>query len=453
MRGMGIMPGGALAQGNGYDGITDLLSLIQHLSMARGMDEIMRIVRTGARSLSGADGVTFVLRDGENCYYADEDAISPLWKGQRFPLTICISGWAMLHRESVVIEDIYRDARIPHDAYRLTFVKSLVMVPVRREDPIAAIGAYWATWRRPSADEVELLENIANAAAVAITNVTLMHSLQEAAELARHQAERAERQAAELQIQSEQLRRAKRDLERSNDQKSRFLAACSHDLRQPFQAMRLFHSLLAARVPDSEEQLIGLLDQAMSHGEDLLHAMLDASSIEGGLTRPVLACMALEDIFDRLRAIYVDRARAKGLALRIMPSDCWVTSDPALLTRILGNFLDNAIKFTPRGGILVGARRRGESLSIEVWDQGIGIPAESLGEIFEDFYQVGNPQRDKREGLGLGLGIVRRLADLLGHGLDVRSRPGAGSVLSVTVPLSRAESKSEPSGKNYIHVM
>ncbi|MBN2711494.1 MAG: PAS domain-containing protein [Planctomycetes bacterium] len=133
----------------------------------------MRIISNAARQLTGADGVTFVLRDGANCYYAEEDAISPLWKGNRFPLNTCISGWVMLNRQNAEIEDIYQDPRIPHDAYRPTFVKSLAMVPVRRDDPVAAIGAYWSTHHKPSRDEVEVMQCLADAASLALVNVKL----------------------------------------------------------------------------------------------------------------------------------------------------------------------------------------------------------------------------------------------------------------------------------------
>lgn len=159
-----------------------LEELTTRLAMARGVEEILRVVRTYARKLVGADGITFVLREDDKCYYADEDAISPLWKGQRFPLERCISGWAMLHGEAVVIEDVYADARIPHAAYRVTFVQSLVMVPVHADDPVAAIGAYWARPHKPSDESVEMLKRIANSAAVAMTNVALFSSLNAARE-------------------------------------------------------------------------------------------------------------------------------------------------------------------------------------------------------------------------------------------------------------------------------
>lgn len=159
-----------------------LVEMIEALSAARTIEDVAAVVRTAARNVSRADGVTFVLRDGEYCYYLDELAIGPLWKGRRFPLVQCISGWAMLNKQTAVIPDIYADPRIPHDAYRPTFVKSLVMTPVRPEDPVAAIGAYWAQRREPTAAEVEKLQIVARATATAIANVQAYASLSESLE-------------------------------------------------------------------------------------------------------------------------------------------------------------------------------------------------------------------------------------------------------------------------------
>lgn len=156
----------------------NLVDIIQDLSLTRDLEGIMKIVRTAARSLTGADGATFVLRDEEKCYYADEDAISPLWKGQRFPMTSCVSGWAMIHGKPVVIEDIYQDERIPADAYRPTFVKSMTMVPIRTSKPVGAIGNYWANQRMPREEEIRILQALANATSIAMENVDLYARLQ-----------------------------------------------------------------------------------------------------------------------------------------------------------------------------------------------------------------------------------------------------------------------------------
>jgi DNA-binding CsgD family transcriptional regulator len=147
-------------------------SIVRRLSIANTLADVMEIVTHAGRTLLEADGVTFVLREGDLCFYAEEDAVSALWKSRRFPMRACISGWCMTQRKSAVIPDIYKDHRIPHDAYRATFVRSLAMVPVRQDDPIAALGAYWADTRRISDSEVELLQCLANAAAMAMAHVS-----------------------------------------------------------------------------------------------------------------------------------------------------------------------------------------------------------------------------------------------------------------------------------------
>lgn len=159
-----------------------LVEAVEDLSLARSVDQVAAVVRSAARRISAADGVTFVLRDGDTCWYLDEEAVEPLWKGRRFPLDACISGWAMLHGETVIVPDVYLDDRIPHDVYRPTFVKSLVMTPVRPANAVAAIGAYWARPHTPGRDEVQRLQAIARATAVALENARLYASLTEALE-------------------------------------------------------------------------------------------------------------------------------------------------------------------------------------------------------------------------------------------------------------------------------
>jgi len=145
-----------------------LSEAIEQLSRVSRFEDVTTIVRKAARELSGADGVTFVVRDGDRCYYADESAIQPLWKGKRFVAATCISGWVMRNRQAVAIPDIYADPRIPHEAYRPTFVKSMAMVPVYDPDPIAAIGAYWASHHVPTERELSILKVLADASARAL---------------------------------------------------------------------------------------------------------------------------------------------------------------------------------------------------------------------------------------------------------------------------------------------
>lgn len=160
-----------------------LVTTVQELSLARDITTVMSIVRKVARELTGADGATFVLRDrlseGEFCYYADEDAIGPLWKGSRFPIEACISGHAMLNRKPIVIEDIYVDERIPIAAYEVTFVKSLAMVPIRTIDPVGAIGNYWAKQHLATEEEVSLLQSLADITAVTLENIKVYDELEQ----------------------------------------------------------------------------------------------------------------------------------------------------------------------------------------------------------------------------------------------------------------------------------
>ncbi|MEC4589538.1 MULTISPECIES: hybrid sensor histidine kinase/response regulator [Nitrospirillum] len=424
------------------------MDLVQALSFCRDVPSVMAVVRMAARALSGADGVTFVLRDGELCHYADEDAIGPLWKGRRFPLSTCISGWVMLNRQPAVIPDIYRDDRIPHDAYRPTFVKSLVMVPVRTDEPVAAIGAYWATVRMPKAEEVALLQAVAHSTAVALTNVQLYESLRAA--------------VAESQARAEEA-------ERANRAKSVFLAAISHDLRQPLQTMRLYHNMLNERAANGrattataagggggsspapanglanalDRKLIGGMGEALSAGEELLRALLDVSVLDAGTVAANPQRFGLEATLAGLVSAVRGDAEKAGVEIRLRnaaktgPQAALeeADTDPVLLKCILRNLLTNAIRYTGRGGrVLVSTRRRGRSMLVQVWDTGVGISADQLDTVFEDFVQLGNPERDRTKGLGLGLGIVRRMARLLGTTVTVRSVPGRGSVFSVLVP-------------------
>ncbi len=184
-------------------GMEHLLQAVQELSLARSLPEVQRIVSTAARELTGCDGATLVLRDNAECYYADEDAIAPLWKGSRFPIESCISGWAMLNRDAAVIPDIYRDPRIPHAIYRPTFVKSLVMVPIRKLDPIWAIGNYWAHQHQPSEQEISLLQALADSTSIAIEHVRVYSELEQRVRDRTAALEKANEEIRELSVTDE----------------------------------------------------------------------------------------------------------------------------------------------------------------------------------------------------------------------------------------------------------
>lgn len=231
---------------------------------------------------------------------------------------------------------------------------------------------------------------------------------------------------------------AKQAAEAANVAKSRFLAAASHDLRQPLQASNLFVSALA-RTPLNEEQQkiahnLGLATKALG---ELLDALLDISKLDAGVVTPQLAPVEIYEIFQRIESEFASLAMEKDLRFKLFfPSHPLVfETDLGLLMGLLRNLVGNAIRYTEWGGVLVGTRIRKGCLVIQVWDTGIGIREENLPRIYEEFFQVDNPQRDRVKGLGLGLSIVRRMATLLGYRLDCQSRYGRGTVFEISIPL------------------
>ena len=231
----------------------------------------------------------------------------------------------------------------------------------------------------------------------------------------------------------ERLREAKLAADRANQAKSRFLAAASHDLRQPLQTIGLLLGVLQRRLADADSRdLLGKLDDTLADMTALLDTLVDISQIERGTISPRVTAFPVAPVLARARDEFGPLAAAKGLALHVMPSAARIRSDRRLLWRILANLLSNAIKYTDRGRILLGCRRHGETVRIEVWDTGIGIPPDSLDAVFQEFYRLDRPDQTPF-GLGLGLYIVRRLAQLLGHDITVRSLPGKGTMFAVAV--------------------
>jgi two-component system, chemotaxis family, CheB/CheR fusion protein len=241
----------------------------------------------------------------------------------------------------------------------------------------------------------------------------------------------------------EALEAAKLQAERANLGKSRFLAAASHDLRQPLQTFSLLQGILAKKVKDKEALgLIARLDETLGAMSGMLNTLLDINQLEAGIVRPEKVSFRIQDLLDKLRTEFAYHAQSQGLGWHVPFSSQSVWSDPGLLEQMIRNLLSNAVKYTRAGKILLGCRRRGDKLRIEVWDTGAGIPVEQLHAIFEEFHQLDNPARERSRGLGLGLSIVQRLGHLLDHPIDVRSRPGRGSVFAVEVPLAEDGARS-----------
>lgn len=229
---------------------------------------------------------------------------------------------------------------------------------------------------------------------------------------------------------------ARNKAEQASLAKSRFFAAANHDLRQPLHALGLFATTLRNSVMEaSKRQLVEQIQQSIESLESLFDDLLDISRLDAGQVKLRVEHFKVSVVFDRIRATYAPTAAEKGLRLKVHESSLTLFSDPALLFRILSNLVSNAIRYTNSGGVLVGVRRRQGKICVEVWDTGIGIPDDQQEKVFEEFYQLNNPERDRRKGLGLGLSTVKRVATLMGCPLMLHSKVARGTMFGIEVPL------------------
>jgi signal transduction histidine kinase/CheY-like chemotaxis protein len=386
---------------------TELIRVVQRLSFCRDMESIMAVLRDCARELTGADGVTVVLRDGDLCHYVEENAIGPLWKGRRFPLETCISGWCMLNRQQTAVPDIYADPRIPHEAYRPTFVKSLAMTPIRKDDPIGAIGAYWADFHQATAEELETLQALGDSAAMAIATAQMIQALRD-----------------------------------SNHRKDSFLSMLAHELRNPLAPIRNGLHVLRLRAHQGEDEIADrtrdLVERQIQLLARIVDGLLDVARISKGRVtlhreRIDLARLVRESAEDRRGLL---EAAGVDLDLALPSAPLWIQGDPMRLTQVLGNILDNAGKFVPKGGrVTVRLETDGRQAVVTLRDNGIGIEPEVLPHIFETFIQGHQPLDRSQGGLGLGLSVARELLELHGGQIQAASDgPGKGAEFTLRLP-------------------
>ena len=383
------------------DDTSRLTDVIAELSATESLEQVTAVVTHAVRTLVGADGATFVIRADGKCHYVDEDAISPLWKGHRFPLSACLSGWAMLNRDTAVIPDIYADDRIPHDVYRPTFVKSLAMAPVRRPDPIAAIGAYWREERMPTAAEVRTLEILANSSAVALENLELRGSL------SRRISERDELEAA--------------------------IHTVAHDLRSPLGTMLGYAELLEDLVEDSQQatfaRTIRQAGERLSTQIDKMLAVYRVTSQPIEPARVDLSVLAQQVVEDQLR-----RAGDRSVTATVRPGLVAV-ADPALAHLMFENLIGNAFKYSgraPHAEISVTGTSADGVTTVVVADNGAGFDPADADRLFHPLTRL-HHTRDF-EGTGLGLASVARIVALHGGTITATGSPGKGATFTVTLP-------------------
>ena len=297
-------------------------------------------------------------------------------------------------------------ASLAADTELLRDARAMLAAPTVVEREIETEGTWYLRRMMPYRTHDQAVEGVV----ITFTDITERH-----------------RQAAALDV-------ARQDAEQANLAKTRFLAMASHDLRQPLQTLALIQGLLARRVEEGEAaRLVALLDPTLGAMSGMLNTLLDINQIDAGTTPVKLEDFPLAGMLGQLRDEFIYLAQAKGLKLRVVACDLHIRSDPRLLEQMIRNLLSNALKYTFEGGILLGCRRRGAMVVIEIWDTGIGIADDQLQAIFREYHQIDNAARERSKGLGLGLAIVQRLGKLLGHEVRVRSSQGHGSVFGIVV--------------------
>jgi PAS domain S-box-containing protein len=394
-----------------------LAEATQLFSASLQVRDLLPVVCRSAREIANADGAAFILREGDRVHYVEEDAVAPLWKGQLFPINDRISGWAILEHKPAIIEDVYADDRVQAQTYEPTFVKSLLIVPVRGHDPLEAIGVYWARNHRADEREVALLEALADAAHIALINTRLY----------------------------EQTRAAREQAEEASRAKDEFLATLSHELRTPLNAIIGWTGIIAGgkfHDGDTVNRAIETIDRNARLQARLIDDMLDMSRIVSGKLRlephqvdlPAVIHAAVDTVRSAADAknIRIDIVLAYGAGL--------VFGDAVRLQQIVWNLLSNAIKFTPkRGRVQVQLARVDSQFEIVVSDSGSGIDESFLPYVFDRFRQADSSSSRKHGGLGLGLSIVRHLVELHGGTIEASNRAdGSGAVFTIRLPLMAA---------------
>jgi signal transduction histidine kinase len=376
-------------------GMQQLVSVVQRLSLARNLQSIMDIVRHAARNIVGADGASLILRDGDNCFYAEEDAIGPLWKGRRFPMSSCVGGWAMLNRQPAVIKDIYPDARIAQEVYRPTFVKSLVAMPIRTLAPIGAIGVYWARPHRASAEEVELLQALADSTAVAIESAEGFANLEQ----------RVTERTSELHRRSAELEVLNKELES-------FSHSVAHDLRSPLITIDGFSQVLL-------ESYGGKLDQTgrdhlerITAGTRRLHRLInDLLELSKVVRAPMHhTTVDLSRIANEIVRGLRDSAPERNASV-VVADDLVVEGDAGLLRIAMESLFSNAWKFTSKTAntrIEFGSRiDRSGRRAYFLRDNGAGFDPRHAANLFSPFRRL--HLESQFPGSGIGLATVQRI--------------------------------------------
>lgn len=391
-----------------------LTKAVEALSDALNLESITRIIADSARQIAGADGATFVLRDEDQCFYFDENAISPLWKGKKFPLEMCISGWSMLNKQVVLIPDIYSDSRVPQDAYRPTFVKSLCMVPIRAHDPIGAIGCYWSNGYQPNQEQIKMLQILANTTATTLENFELKQKL------------------SRRNLEKEVLTKRQEDLELQ-------LHSLVHDLKSPLTTMMGFTEMLQMRLQKVDDKKSKEYAESILSVGDSLHRQIDKMLNVYRLSQSSIEkqFVDLTPLAHQIVEGLIAQNPTRDYQISI-DSNMKVMADLDLIRMALENLIANAFKYSARkdqvwvriGKVEQDATAESQQFFIE--DRGAGFSPKDVDKLFKPLSRL---HKDTEfEGTGLGLASVARIIELHGGQVSAEGRPAEGAKFYFTLP-------------------
>lgn len=408
---------------------------MEALAGARSLDAVVAVLRAFARRAVGADGIAVVLRDGDKCHYIAEDAKAPLWAGQRFPAETCVSGWAMLNQETAVIADIFDDVRVPVDAYSQTFVRSMIMVPIGRVDPIAAVGAYWSEPAMPTDNEISLLEALARAASTALENGRLFSALES---LNDHLDQRVRERTSELESAQDKLRQIQK-----MDVLGQLTGHVAHDFNNLLTPIigGLDQIIAGGRSPEAVARTANIAMQAAETAQTLVKRLLAF-----GRRQPLQpTSVNLSETLENMQTLLVSTVGPQIiLHVDAAPDVPAVRADRHQLELAILNLVVNARDAMPNGGqVIISAERcksrlpvpliPGQFVCLRITDTGIGMTPAVKASATEPFFTT----KPVGHGTGLGLSMAHGLAGQLGGALEIVSEVGQGTEVQLWLPIEK----------------
>lgn len=406
------------------DRALDLASALNDLVGATSVHQLTKNVCKACRDLLGASGATFVLSEGESVYYAEELAQGKLWKGQRFPATACISGWAIARGESAAIEDIYEDSRIPREAYRPTSIRSLLMTPLKGEDGVVgAIGVYWNQRHKPQRPQVEAMQQVAEAAVRALRQATLLD------------------ECAHLRDNADQFP------DPENEMLAQMVPIIAHDLRTPLSVVNTgLHLLQHESLSETGQKAIARMSSSLQRADRMVRQLMDYSEIrEHGSLSLDLRKVDLERLCTDAIAELRNQRPKRDIRLEAQSLDGWWDRDRLL--QALSNLISNALEHgSPESPITVRATSEGSEAYVSVHNEGPSIPTQVRPHLFDAFSRLGDHER--KGSIGLGLFITDQI--VRGHGgrMELRSSEEHGTTFTMVLPRHPGKRAQDEQGRN-----